>query len=97
MGSISTSTFDDQGPSKDNSNFSADCLELLNLVLDEEASVGQRQFFFEHLKGCMPCNEKFSIDMAIKKMIKERCGKNVPEGLMETIRAKVLQSADQHE
>ena len=94
MGSISTGTFDGQGPLKDNANFSPDCLELLNLVLDEEASPGQRQFFFEHLKGCMPCHEKFNIDMAIKKMIKEKCGKNVPEGLMETIRAKVLQSAE---
>ncbi len=94
MGSISTGTFDEQDSSRGASNYSPDCLELLNLVLDQEASPQQRKSFYEHLKGCLPCHEKFSIDLAIKKLIREKCGKDVPEGLMETIRIKVLQNAD---
>ena len=89
MGLNSTHPFDDNKPC--NGKLSGDCLELLNLVLDQEASPGQYKHFEEHLKNCMPCYEKYNIDVAIKKMIREKCAdRRVPSGLVETIRAKVL-------
>ncbi|MEM1407888.1 MAG: zf-HC2 domain-containing protein [Bacteroidota bacterium] len=88
MGSNSTASKNDQ-------NNKTDCLELLNLVLDSAASEEEKECFKEHLKNCMPCYEKYSLDMAIKKLIKEKCcGKHVPEGLVESIRAKVIHIAE---
>ena len=72
-------------------NGNEDCLELLNLVLDKAASSEEEENFKEHLKKCMPCYEKYNLDMAIKKLIQEKCcGKQVPEGLAATIRSKVI-------
>ena len=86
MGLNSTHPFNDSNPC--NRSLSGDCLELLNLVLDQEASPEQHEHFKKHLENCLPCYEKYNIDVAIKKMIKEKCAdRNVPVGLVETIRA----------
>ncbi|MEM6358853.1 MAG: zf-HC2 domain-containing protein [Bacteroidota bacterium] len=81
--------------SENDQNGKTDCLELLNLVLDSAASEEEKESFKEHLKQCMPCYEKYSLDMAIKKLIQEKCcGKHVPEGLVASIRAKVIHIAE---
>ncbi len=80
-----TNSTESKGNEKD------DCLELLNLVLDSAASSEQEKYFKEHLKHCLPCYEKYNLDMAIKKLIKEKCcGKQIPEGLVASIRSKVI-------
>lgn len=72
-------------------NGKADCLKLLNLVLDSAATPEEEKNFKEHLKKCMPCYEKYNLDMAIKKLIQEKCcGKQVPEGLVASIRSQVI-------
>ncbi len=74
-----------------NQNGKTDCLELLNLVLDSAATAEEQENFKEHLKHCMPCYEKYNLDMAIKKLIQEKCcGQQVPEGLVASIRSKVI-------
>ncbi|MEM7107325.1 MAG: zf-HC2 domain-containing protein [Bacteroidota bacterium] len=84
MGLDSTETTNDQ-------NGKAECLELLNLVLDSAATPEEEENFKEHLKRCMPCYEKYNLDLAIKKLIQEKCcGKQVPEGLVASIRSKVI-------
>lgn len=88
MGSNSTESMNDQ-------NDKTDCLELLNLVLDSAASTEEQESFKEHLKQCMPCYEKYNLDMAIKRLIQEKCcGKHVPEGLAASIRSKVIHIAE---
>ena len=93
MGLNSTPPLGNDSPC--NGTLSGECLELLNLVLDQEASPEQHDHFKKHLEHCLPCYEKYNIDVAIKKMIKEKCAdRNVPVGLVESIRAKVLNGTD---
>ncbi len=86
MGSNSTESKGDLSP---------DCLELLSLVLDQAATPEQHLHFREHLKSCMPCYQQYNLDLAIKKLIQEKCcDKRVPEGLVASIREKVIHLTD---
>lgn len=66
------------------------CLEILNLVLDDEASPEQREYFKKHLQHCMPYYEIFSVDKLIKEMVKNKCNCHpVPEDLVDSIKSKI--------
>ena len=88
MGSNSTEKKGDN--SSDNK-----CIEMLNLVLDEEATEEERAFFMDHMEKCMPCYENYQVDMVIKKLIKENCcGQKVPQQMIDDIRSKVFHKTD---
>ncbi len=66
------------------------CLEILNLVLDDEASPEQREYFKKHLQNCMPYYEIFSVDKLIKEMVRNKCNCHpVPEDLVDSIKSKL--------
>lgn len=92
MGSNSTDNFDDKSSDKDKSK---SCIEMLNLVLDEEATEKQKEDFEQHMEQCMPCYENYKLDVVIKQLIKKTCcGKKVPKNMVDEIRSKVFQKAD---
>ncbi|MEO1054997.1 MAG: zf-HC2 domain-containing protein [Bacteroidota bacterium] len=65
------------------------CLKMLELVLDGEASEEEQEYFEQHLQNCMPYYEIYNLDKTIRGMIKEKCCKKVPEGLADEIRNKI--------
>ena len=66
------------------------CLQMLQLILDGEATPEQKSFFNSHMDECMPCYKSYHLDMAIKELIKSKCcGSQVPEDLVERIKSKV--------
>ncbi|HTH54559.1 MAG TPA: mycothiol system anti-sigma-R factor [Cyclobacteriaceae bacterium] len=66
------------------------CMEMLQTILDGEASAEQKAYFKQHMDGCMPCYKEYNVDMAIKELLKANCcGGNCPEGLAEQIKAKI--------
>ncbi len=90
MGSNSTDTCGDNSSEKNNS-----CIEMLNLVLDDEATEQQKADFEKHMEQCMPCYENYKLDVVIKQLIKKTCcGKKVPQTMVEEIRSKVFLKAD---
>jgi mycothiol system anti-sigma-R factor len=70
----------------------ATCMEMLQLYLDGEVTLEQRQYFLEHMDHCMPCFKSFEVDVVIKQLLKERCcGGTAPVDLVAQIKAQIIQ------
>lgn len=70
------------------------CMEMLQLILDGEATAEQQHYFKSHMDICMPCFKSYSLDMSIKELLKSRCcGDPVPVGLVEQIKMQISQNA----
>lgn len=73
----------------------SECLKLLQLVLDNEASDKQKEMFDKHVCNCMPYFEIYKVDQTIKSLVKKTCcGNNTPADLANEIRLKLFQKAD---
>ncbi len=91
MDSNSTDSFDKSESQPDHN----ECIKLLQLVLDDEATANERNIFEKHVCNCMPYFEIYEVDKAIKTLVKKNCcGKEIPEDLTAAIKAKVFQKAD---
>ncbi|MEX2335851.1 MAG: zf-HC2 domain-containing protein [Fulvivirga sp.] len=94
MGLSSTDSFDGN-PSKDSSEVQPNhgqCLKILSLVLDEEASPEEQEYFKKHIENCMPYYQIYNVDKAIKDLIRKKCyDKEVPNDLVEQIKSKIIQ------
>lgn len=72
----------------------ASCMEMLQLVLDGQASREQVNYWKDHLGMCQPCYEKYQIDHAIKEAIKtECCCSKIPQETIDQLREKIKQIA----
>ncbi len=66
------------------------CLEILNLVMDGEATAEQEEMFVKHIQTCMPYYEIYTLDRTIKEMLKTKCcSKDVPNDLLDAIKSRV--------
>ncbi len=66
------------------------CLELLELITDNEASSEEEKRFREHINACLPCYESFNLEKSIKEMLQTKLEKKqVPEDLIESIKLKI--------
>ena len=71
------------------------CLEILNLVLDNEATEDQKEYFRNHIKECMPCNEGYSVEKSIRELLQSKCAnKEVPADLVDSIKMKISETAN---
>ena len=64
------------------------CLEMLHSILDGEASAEEKKDFVEkHLDSCMPCYKKYHLEMAIRDLLKSKCGNHqAPNEIIQNIR-----------
>jgi mycothiol system anti-sigma-R factor len=66
------------------------CMEMLQVILDGEASSEQKAYFKEHMDKCMPCFKGYEVDMAIKHLVQSKCcGGDAPADLVEQIRTQI--------
>lgn len=83
----------DQSKMKQDCENKRECLEMLQLILDGEATTEQKDHFLkEHLDGCMPCYKSYHLEVAIKELLKSKCTNQAPKELIEEIRTKVCQN-----
>ncbi len=69
----------------------AKCLEIIELILDNEGSSEQEAFLFEHIKQCSCCLEHYNVEAEFHKLVKTRISKEpVPVDLVKSIRNKIL-------
>ncbi len=67
-----------------------ECLEILQLLLDKEASQEQEQFVNDHIEECIHCFEHLQLEKGIRELIRTRIANlPVPDGLANEIRAKI--------
>ena len=70
----------------------ATCMEMLQVILDGEATSEQKTYFKEHMDLCMPCFKGYELDMAIKHLVQSKCcGGDAPSDLVEQIRIQISQ------
>jgi anti-sigma factor (TIGR02949 family) len=66
------------------------CMQMLQAIIDGDASTEQQEEFKDHMYGCMPCYQKYNLEMVIKELIKSKCcGKDAPADLIQQIKAKI--------
>lgn len=81
----------DQNNMKQDCPNKRDCMEMLQLIIDGEATPEQKDHFMKnHLEGCMPCYQTYHLETKIKELLKEKCcnGK-APETLVDTIKSQI--------
>lgn len=70
------------------------CLELLQLVLDGEASGAEKDYYMHHIEECMPCYRNYNIETEIRNILRSKLEKKaVPTDLVHSIRSKVKETA----
>ena len=69
------------------------CIEMLQLILDGQATAEQQAYFKSHMDKCAPCFKSYDLDNTIKELLKTRCcGDSVPAGLVEQIKVQISQN-----
>ena len=70
-----------------------ECFEMLQLILDGEATTQQKDIFLKvHLEECMPCYKNYHLEVAIRQLLRTKCVHNAPQDLVEDIKRKVAQN-----
>ncbi|MBT1705576.1 anti-sigma factor [Chryseosolibacter indicus] len=83
----------DQKRMKQDCENKRECLEILQLILDGEASTEQKNHFLkEHLEECMPCYKNYHLEVAIRELLKTKCTNHAPQDLVDDIRKKIIQN-----
>jgi len=69
------------------------CNELLQLIVDGEATREQETYFKEHITECVFCLNNYRVEQGMKQAIKEKIARlDVPKGLQESILSKIIES-----
>lgn len=66
------------------------CLELLEMIMDGEASPEEEKHFQKHINDCLPCYETYNLEASIKQLLQTKLEKKqVPEDLILSIKSKI--------
>lgn len=69
-------------------------LHLLRQVLDGESTPEKEQYLALHLDNCACCLEAFELEKHVRTLLRSRLEhREVPAGLLESIRAKIAEAA----
>ncbi len=69
------------------------CLEILRLMLDNEASREEEEYLNTHIDSCIICFEEYNLEKEIRELLKSKIDKHeVPGELVQSIRSKIIQS-----
>lgn len=81
----------DQHEKKQECENQRECMEMLQLIVDGEASQDQKEHFLKHhLEECMPCYKNYHLEVAIRQLLKNKCTGQAPQELIDSIKAKVI-------
>jgi anti-sigma factor (TIGR02949 family) len=82
----------DQSKMKQDCSNKKDCMEMLQLIVDGEATAEEREHFLKnHLEQCLPCYKNYHLEVEIRQLLKTKCCGEAPQDLIDTIRARVSQ------
>lgn len=66
------------------------CLEMLQLIVDGDATPEQHVEFKAHMDACMPCYKTYHLEVALKILLKSKCrGNGAPPDLVEKIQTQI--------
>ncbi len=68
-------------------------LAVLQLILDNESTKEEEEYLMDHLDECSCCLKEYEIETQVREMLKTKLKqKEVPSGLANSIKAKIIQS-----
>ena len=67
-----------------------DCMQLIQKILDGEASVAEKEEFFANKDLCMPCQKGYELESSLKENLKSKCQLSCPEQIISKIRSKLF-------
>lgn len=80
-------------PAEENENGCEQVINLLDLVVDGEASAEEQSFFNKHIEDCVSCFESHQKQKLLKGLISGHLKRViVPESLAQTIKAKIQET-----
>lgn len=69
---------------------SCSCIEMLQSVIDGEATEAQILYFRKHMESCDPCSNNYRLDTTLQALIRSKCcGGNPPEDLSDQIKDQI--------
>ena len=72
----------------------ANCMEMLQIVIDGQATEEQVKYWKEHMGICQPCYDKYQVDSAVIEKVKtECCCSKIPQDVIEQLSSKIKQIA----
>lgn len=69
-------------------------IDILEMIIDDEANSEEQQYFYNHLEECSSCFEAHRHQKMLKSFLKMNVkSKNVPDSLISTIKKIVQETA----
>jgi len=82
----------DQSKMKQDCPNQRDCMEKLQLIVDEESTKEEREHFLKHhLEECLPCYKNYHLEVEIRQLLKAKCRGEAPQDIIEAIKTRVSQ------
>lgn len=76
---------------KEHCNHQADCLKMIQLILDGEATGQQLAKLKINLETCQPCIQMYHLEKEVKELLTKRMEKRYcPDELVATIKSRIL-------
>lgn len=89
--SLPSSSSEAQPVMKEHCDHQADCLKMIQLILDGEATEQQLARLKINLETCRPCIEMYHLEKEVKELLTKRMEKKCcPDQLVATIKSKIL-------
>ncbi|SOD95793.1 anti-sigma factor, TIGR02949 family [Spirosoma fluviale] len=89
--SLSSSSSDSKPQMKEHCDHQVDCLKMIQLILDGEATDQQLARLKANLVSCQPCIQMYHLEQEVKELLTKRMEKKCcPEQLVATIKSKIL-------
>jgi anti-sigma factor (TIGR02949 family) len=83
----------DQSNMKQECSNQKNCMEMLQLIVDGEATPEEREHFLKHhLEECLPCYKNYHLEVEIRQLLKTKCTGQAPQDIIDTIKARVSQN-----
>ena len=89
--SLSPSSSNAKPEMKEHCGHRADCLKMIQLILDGEATEQQLARVKANLESCKPCIEMYHLEQEVKELLTKRIEKRCcPEQLVATIKSRII-------
>jgi anti-sigma factor RsiW len=87
---INSETQDEPIVKKENCSHQADCMKMIQMAIDGEATPEQMQQVSQNLGKCLPCEKSYNLEKAIREALQLRIEKRcVPSSLINCIKQKI--------
>lgn len=77
-------------PMKHNCEHRAECMKIIQAILDDEATDAEKDHFRENMDKCIPCIESYRLEKCIKDSLNFKLEKKpCPQSILDTIITKI--------